>query len=287
MASRTPVLRFAPSPNGRLHLGHAASALTCWRAAELAGGVCLLRIEDIDPVRCRPEFVSAIFEDLAWLGLDWPKPVMRQSKRMAAYRAASEMLVHEGVLYRCFCSRREVSARAMGSDPDGAPLYPGTCRNLPDAEVAARLARGEQPQWRLDMAAAIAEAGQRVVRFMPGFAETGQLGPDAIRPAVPERWGDAVLVRKDTPTSYHLSVVVDDAAQGISHVTRGEDLAAATDLHVLVQALLGLDSPVYGHHRLVTDGAGDKLAKSRGSQSLSDLRAKGWTPADVRRQLGF
>lgn len=285
--SGPPLLRFAPSPNGRLHLGHAASALISWQAAEAAGGVCLLRIEDIDPQRCRPEFVAGIFLDLGWLGLAWPEPVMRQSARIEAYRAATAVLHAEGLLYRCFCSRRDVSGHTMDRDPDGAPLYPGTCRNLPPEVVAARLAAGEKAQWRLDMGAAIRKAGPQPVRFMPGFAETRRLGPEAIRPAAPERWGDVVLVRKDTPTSYHLAVVVDDAAQGISHVTRGEDLAAATDLHVLLQALLGLESPVYGHHRLVTDAGGDKLAKSRGSQSLSDLRAADWTPADVRRQLGF
>ncbi|MGV3650730.1 MAG: tRNA glutamyl-Q(34) synthetase GluQRS [Devosia sp.] len=282
-----PVLRFAPSPNGRLHLGHAYSALVGWHAARASGGTWLLRIEDIDPVRSRPEFVDAIEADLAWLGLDWPRPAMQQSQRLEFYANAARLLRQRSLTYACFCSRKAIAERSEGRDPDGAPLYPGTCRHLPHEVVSARLAAGEPVQWRLAMDKAIVEAGPLLIEFVPGFENHRRLAGHASRPADPARWGDVVLQRKDVPTSYHLSVVIDDADQGISHVVRGQDLEAATDLHVLLQALLGLPRPVYAHHRLLLDAGGDKLAKSRGSQSLSDLRAAGWTPEDVRRQLGF
>ncbi|SFZ85724.1 glutamyl-Q tRNA(Asp) synthetase [Devosia enhydra] len=282
-----PILRFAPSPNGRLHLGHAYSALVGWHAARAAGGTWLLRIEDIDPVRSRPEFVAGIEDDLTWLGLDWPRPVLQQSQRLELYANAAGVLRDRTFLYACFCSRKSVAEQADGRDPDGAPLYPGTCRHRPADEVVARLAQGEPVQWRLAMDRAIRSTGPLRIDFIPGFERHGRLEAHASRPADPARWGDVVLVRKDVPTSYHLSVVIDDADQGISHVVRGQDLEAATDLHVLLQALLGLPHPVYAHHRLLVDSSGEKLAKSRGSQSLSGLRAAGWTPEDVRRQLGF
>lgn len=285
--SARPVLRFAPSPNGRLHLGHAFSALFTGRAAACLGGAFLLRIEDIDPVRSKPEFVEGIFEDLAWLGLEWPEPVLHQSARMSLYEAAAEKLKELDLLYPCFCSRRAIAGAAQGVDPDGSPLYPGICRVLTLAQAEDRIARGERPQWRLKMDQALALAGRLEVACAPAS------GPDALwheaasRNADPARWGDAVLVRKDTPTSYHLSVVVDDAAQGITHVTRGKDLFAATDLHVLLQRLLGRSSPIYCHHRLLRDEEGQKLAKSKGSPSLKNLRENGTAAAEVRRRLGF
>lgn len=281
--SPKPVLRFAPSPNGRLHLGHAYSALVTWNAAALLGGTALLRIEDIDAERSKPEFVAAILEDLHWLGLNWPEPVMRQSERMDAYADAGNQLRDQGLLYPCFCSRSDIAARAGDTDPDGAPLYPGTCRHLDRGEQIERLERGDPVQFRLDTREAMASTG------MLSFTVVGPLVTDRpqIRFARPERWGDVVLQRKGTPTSYHLSVVVDDAAQGITHVTRGRDMEAATDIHVLLQMLLGLPSPIYHFHRLILDDQGKKLAKSKGSQSLADLRAEGWTAEDIRRAVGL
>ena len=279
----SPVLRFAPSPNGRLHLGHAYSALFTAEAAKPLGGTFLLRIEDIDRERCKPEFTEAIFEDLRWLGLDWPEPVLCQSDRFDFYAGFGARLKAMGLLYPCFCSRTEIAALTQGSDPDGAPLYPGTCRHLPPAEVERRLAEGRDVQWRLRGDAAIAQAG-------PLASPLAQPTPDAavvMTKTRPERWGDVVIQRKGTPTSYHLSVVVDDAAQGITHVTRGRDMEASTDIHVLLQVLLGLATPTYTFHELLLDADGRKLAKSRGSQSLADLREAGWTAEDVRLKLGF
>ena len=284
MAARA-LLRFAPSPNGFLHLGHAYSALLTWSAAEQLGGTALLRIEDIDLERCKPVFTDALFEDLGWLGLRWPEPVWRQSTRFAAYAEAAVSLRSRGLLYPCFCTRARVAAEALGRDPDGAPLYSGRCRHLPAEEAAARAGR-ERHQWRLHIEAAKLMAGPLEIAEM-SFSGTPLTAEAVTRAAMPSIWGDAVIVRKDVPTSYHLSVVVDDAAQGITHVTRGTDLHRATDLHVLLQNLLGLPSPVYAHHPLVRDDTGDKLAKSRGSESLRDLRSAGWTAADLRRRLGF
>ena len=278
-----PVLRFAPSPNGLLHLGHAYSALYTWNAAALLGGTALLRIEDIDAERSKPEFTAAIIEDLAWLGLDWPEPVMRQSERMDAYARAGNRLRDQGLLYPCFCSRSDIAATATGTDPDGAPLYPGTCRHLARSEQIDRLERGDPVQFRLDTALAMERVG------MLTFTVVGPLITDRpqVRYARPERWGDVVLQRKGMPASYHLSVVVDDAAQGITHVTRGRDMEAATDIHALLQMLLGLPSPIYNFHRLILDDDGKKLAKSKGSESLRELREKGWTAEDVRRAVGM
>lgn len=278
-----PVLRFAPSPNGRLHLGHAYSALYTWHAAALLDGSTLLRIEDIDAERSKPEFTAAILEDLHWLGLDWPQPVLRQSDRMELYAAAGNQLRDQRLLYPCFCSRSEIAAAADGTDPDGAPLYPGTCRHLDRGIQIERLERGDPVQFRLDTGKAMDRVG------MLTFTVVGPLVTDRpqVRYARPERWGDVVLQRKGVPTSYHLSVVVDDAAQGITHVTRGRDMEAATDIHALLQMLLGLPSPIYNFHRLILDDEGKKLAKSKGSESLADLRSKGWSPKDVRRAVGF
>ncbi|WP_116652693.1 tRNA glutamyl-Q(34) synthetase GluQRS [Pelagibacterium sediminicola] len=279
-----PIFRFAPSPNGYLHIGHAFSALFTHHWADALGGVMLLRIEDIDTARCRPEFVDALLEDLAWLGLSWPEPVRRQSEHFDDYARAAKTLREQGLLYPCFCSRAEIRAAAGEStDPEGAPLYPGTCRGLGPTGRAERLASGAPVQWRLDMERAIAAAGPLLIRE----TQPDPSAPLTVRPADPARWGDVVIVRKDTPASYHLSVVVDDALQGITHVTRGMDLHASTDIHVLLQALLGLPSPVYCHHELVLDEAREKLAKSKGSESLRALRAAGWTAVRVRKELGF
>jgi glutamyl-Q tRNA(Asp) synthetase len=246
-------------------------------------GTALLRIEDIDSERSKPDFVAGIYEDLHWLGLDWPQPVMVQSERLDAYADAANRLRDRDLIYPCFCSRTEIAATATGSDPDGSPLYPGTCRHLERHDIIARLERRDPVQFRLDSARAAATAG------MLTYTEVGPLITDRpqIRYARPEMWGDVVLQRKGTPTSYHLSVVVDDAAQGITHVTRGRDMEAATDIHVLLQMLLGLPSPIYHFHRLILDADGNKLSKSRGSQSLATLRAEGWSPADVRRAVGL
>jgi glutamyl-Q tRNA(Asp) synthetase len=273
----TPVFRFAPSPNGRLHLGHAASALLNARLAAETGGRFLLRIEDIDATRCRPEFEQAIYDDLRWLGLTWEEPVLRQSTRLRCYGEALGRLAARGLLYPCFCSRREIAADGAGRDrdPDGAPLYSGRCRALPAQTATARIAAGEPHALRLDMAAALAAAPDALF-----WAE----GPTCERIAAdPAAWGDAVLRRKEFPTSYHVAVVVDDAFQGVTHVVRGRDLFHATSLHRLLQALLELPAPDYRHHGLITGGDGEKLAKSRGSPALADLRAQGRTPEEVRR----
>ncbi len=271
----SPRLRFAPSPNGRLHLGHAYSALLNAEIARALRGDLLLRIEDIDPLRCRPELTEAVIADLAWLGLTFPEPVWRQSARMSTYRAALDSLRRRGLVYPCTCTRREIQAAAgEGRDPDGAPLYPGTCRGrqVPDAPHA----------WRLDQARALAlcPGPHAYTAFAPGEPET-------VRLADPDRWGDAVIGRKDVPTSYHLAVVLDDAAQGITHVVRGQDLEAATDLHVLLQRLLGLPTPRYHHHGLIRDAAGEKLSKSLRSEALAALRERGVSPGEVRARLGF
>ncbi len=284
-----PTFRFAPSPNGFLHLGHALSALLNHDLARAAGGRFLLRIEDIDATRCRPEYERALYEDLAWLGLSWEQPVRRQSEHFADYRAAVEKLDAMGLLYPSFESRAEiarlVAARERRApwprDPDGAPLYPGSVHALPAAERARRVATGEPYALRLDMAAARTRVGPLTWR---------EIRPDGTRAAVaadPAAWGDVILARKETPTSYHVSVVVDDAAQGITEVVRGQDLFAATGLHRLLQVLLDLPEPVYRHHRLILDADGKKLAKSSGATGLRALRAQGATPADVRRMVGL
>ncbi|MCB9992288.1 MAG: tRNA glutamyl-Q(34) synthetase GluQRS [Hyphomicrobiaceae bacterium] len=279
----SPILRFAPSPNGFLHLGHAYSALQTFEWSKALGGRFLLRIEDIDLERSKPEFTKAIFEDLAWLGLAWEEPVMRQSERFDAYRAAAESLIGMRWAYPCFCSRTHIAESATSTDPDGAPLYPGTCRNLSQAEITRRLAAGDPVQYRLDMARLVEKVGVLT------FSQSGPAPMDRpqIRYADPARWGDAVIVRKGTPTSYHLSVVIDDAAQGITHVTRGRDMEAATDIHVLLQFLLGLPQPIYTFHRLILDDDGKKLSKSRRSMSIRALREQGWTPDDVRGAVGL
>ena len=289
-ASVTPTLRFAPSPNGRLHLGHALSALTGFEMARRLGGRFLVRIEDIDIVRSRPELIAAIFEDLRWLGLSWDEPVLRQSEHFDTYRSAASRLRAMGLLYPCFATRAEIAAAiapGAATDPDGSPLYPGLHKDLPHAEVAARLERGEPHALRIDMAAAIAAARRISGADELSFRTFSAGGDVSTVVADPARWGDAIIVRKDVPASYHLACVVDDARQGVTHVTRGLDLLAATDLHTLLQVLLGLPRPVYHHHRLLTDAQGVKLSKSTGAASLAQLRAGGATPADIRRRIGW
>jgi glutamyl-Q tRNA(Asp) synthetase len=281
-----PVFRFAPSPNGYLHLGHAYSALLNFVSARQSGGRFLLRIEDIDAVRCKPEFEAAIYQDLGWLGIAWEEPVRRQSRHLADYRDAVEKLSALGLIYPSFESRaeiaklvaqREANAR-WPCDPDGAPLYPGVAKLLSPLDRARLLDRGVPYALRLDMAAACARAGDL------GWTEHGE-GPDGETGAVaarPQAWGDVILARKETPTSYHLSVVIDDALQGVTDVVRGQDLFWSTSVHRLLQALLGLPQPAYRHHRLVRDGAGRKLSKSTEATALRELRAGGATPVDVR-----
>lgn len=283
------VFRFAPSPNGYLHLGHAFSALVNADLARETGGRLLLRIEDIDTTRTNTGFEAAILEDLSWLGLSWEEPVRRQSEHFADYAARIEELKARKVLFPCFCSRGDLRAavaeqtgmEAWPADPDGAPLYPGTCRHLPADEVARRLVAGERPAWRLDMAAA-----RKAVPGPLSWDEWTDEGVERVT-AEPEAWGDVVIARRDVATSYHLSVVLDDALQGITHVVRGRDLHAATAIHRLLQELFGLPAPLYRHHRLVLDEEGRKLSKSAGSQSLRALREAGWTPADVRKAVGL
>lgn len=271
------VTRFAPSPTGLLHLGHAFSALTAYRAAREAGGRFLLRIEDIDPGRCRPEYAQALMEDLRWLGLRWEEPVRFQSGHGADYAAALDRLRGLGLLYPCFCTRREIGELAAPQENDDAgPVYPGTCRRLSEGERAS-LAETRSCVWRLDMARACAMAGALSWRD----DARGEIA------AEPGRFGDVVLARKDVPTSYHLSVTVDDALQGVTLVTRGEDLFAATDVHRLLQALLGLPTPRYRHHGLLRDAAGRRFAKRDRSLTLRALRQAGNTPQDVREMAGL
>lgn len=277
----TKTFRFAPSPNGYLHLGHAASALLNARLARESGGRFLLRIEDIDRGRARPEFESAILEDLDWLGLEWAQPVRRQSAHFDDYARALGRLDAMGLLYACDCRRSDIARVAAAQpdwprDPDGAPLYPGLCRERPHRPAGAILAEGGVAL-RLDMRKALALAGQGL-----WWREDG-----ARVDADPALWGDVVLARKDTPASYHIAVVVDDALQGVTNVVRGQDLRNATSLHRLLQQLLDLPVPDYLHHPLLLDSGGEKLSKSRGSESLRDLRRNGRDAAGIRAQLGF
>jgi glutamyl-Q tRNA(Asp) synthetase len=289
MTFNRPVFRFAPSPNGELHLGHALSALVGYQQARAAGGRFLLRIEDIDIGRTRPEFVAGILEDLRWLGIEWEEPVVLQSARMPAYRDAARRLDELGVLYRCFATRSEIEAAATGAecDPDGSPLYPGVWRGRPERDVADALAARRPCALRIDIAKACRAAASMLGGRPLTFVEAGADGVRELVEARPERWGDAVIARKDVPTSYHLAVVVDDAWQGVTHVTRGRDLYAATDLHRLLQVLLGLPEPVYHHHRLIVDSAGRKLAKSARDTSLRSMRERGASAAEVRRLVGL
>jgi glutamyl-Q tRNA(Asp) synthetase len=283
MSARPPILRFAPSPNGALHLGHAYSALLNELIAAEIGGRLLLRIEDLDRTRCRPQFEAAAVDDLRWLGLRFPAPPRRQSEHGADYEAALARLDRQGLVYRCFCSRAEVRRCSAGqNDPDGAPFYPGTCRSLGKAEERVRLARGERATLRLDMRRALDASPAHLC-----WTEYGEGALPSVRPASPEAWGDVVLRNRDQAASYHLAVVVDDALQGVTDVVRGRDLLAATSVHRVLQALLGLAEPRYRHHRLVLDQSGAKLSKSRQSWSLAELRATGLSPGEARAALGF
>jgi glutamyl-Q tRNA(Asp) synthetase len=285
----SPVFRFAPSPNGYLHLGHALSALRNFDLARAAGGRFLLRIEDIDAARCRPDYEQAIYDDLAWLGITWEQPVRRQSAHFDEYGAALARLDAMGLVYPSFESRGEiarlVAAREAHApwprDPDGAPLYPGDARALPPSERRRRMEAGDPYALRLDMAAAIARTGAL------SWGETGAESEAGSVAAAPQMWGDVVLARKETPTSYHFAVVVDDARQGVTHVVRGQDLFWSTSVHRVLQALLDLPAPSYHHHRLILDAEGKKLSKSTRATALRALRESGATAADIRRMVGL
>lgn len=274
--------RFAPSPTGPLHLGHAYSALLAQDMAQAAGGTVLLRIEDIDQSRSRPKWETQIYDDLQWLGLNWPRPVMRQSDRLPVYRTALDRLLARGLIYICTCSRRDIdmalSAPQEGVTvgPDG-PIYPGTCR-------AAQHRDGKNGVFRLNMAAAMDLVAD------VNFIETGPCHTGTIirtRADYLDGIGDIVLARRDMGTSYHLSVVLDDAAQGVTHVLRGEDLFEATAIHVVLQRLLNLATPIYHHHPLIRDAAGKRLAKRDDARAIAKYRAEGTTPADIRRMIGL
>lgn len=281
-----PVFRFAPSPNGYLHLGHAYSALLNYDMARAANGRLLLRIEDIDPTRCRPEYEEAIRQDLEWLGILFERPVRRQSEYFSEYRAALEKLEQDGLLFTSYESRAEIAklVAAQGADwprdPEGTPLYPGGAREMSGAERMRRLEKGDPYALRLDLKAAL----KRVTPLH--WTETGEGEPREIE-AHPERWGDVVLGRKETPASYHLACVLDDAMQGVTHIVRGMDLYESTSIHRLLQEILGLPAPVYYHHKLILNAGGKKLAKRDPSTTLRDLRAQGWKVSDVRKRVGL
>lgn len=289
--SKNRVFRFAPSPNGLLHLGHALSAILNHDLATACGGRFLLRIEDIDPARSRPEFETAIYRDLAWLGLDWEKPVRRQSEHLAFYAEALEQLKAMGLLYPGFLSRGEVKARVQAHeaaggvwprDPDGAPLYPTEERTLERAQANAWIDAGRQHAWRLDMDKARALAPAVLDWSEAGEGPEGETG---IVTAQPEHWGDVILSRPDAPASYHLAVVLDDAAQGVTDVVRGQDLFHATAVHRLLQSLFGLPAPSYRHHGLVSGPDGRKLSKSNQDTGIAAYRDKGVSPAGIRALL--
>jgi len=283
--------RFAPSPTGRLHLGHAYSALLAYEASRSANGDFLLRIEDIDTTRCRPEFEAGIYEDLTWLGLDWPRPVRRQSDHFADYAAAIEKLRSLGVLYRCFLTRREIAEQAAsaphapGEGADGI-VYFGPAQPMSTDEEQARLARGDSFAWRLSLRYSQDLLGEEFPRLV--FVEQDQATKaEHVIAARPQIHGDVILARKDTPASYHLCVVHDDALQDVTHVIRGEDLRSATHIHVLIQKLLGLPTPIYRHHALLTGPDGKRYAKRDKSLTLAALREAGVSPAEIRARIGL
>ncbi|KQR30480.1 glutamyl-Q tRNA(Asp) ligase [Rhizobium sp. Leaf155] len=287
---QNPVFRFAPSPNGPLHLGHALSAFLNHDMAVAQGGLFLLRIEDIDLTRCTPAFEQGIYQDLRWLGLTWEQPVRRQSEHFFEYRAALDRLIDMGLVYPAFMSRGEIktfvseyesAGRGWPRDPDGAPLYPPLDKERGPQEVKALLASGTNHAWRLNMERALAQLSDPLV-----WLELGQ-GSEASIKADPAAWGDVVLSRSDAPSSYHLSVVIDDALQGVTKVVRGLDLFHATSVHRLLQALLDLPVPEYHHHRLILGSDGRKLSKSEGSTGLAVLRDAGFAPSDIRRLVGL
>lgn len=298
MSADTPIFRFAPSPNGELHLGHAYSALLNAKMARRRDGRLLLRIEDIDTTRCTPQFEEGIYRDLEWLGVEWDTPVRRQSRHFDDYADALQRLTRDGLVYPAFMSRGEIRgwiAERDGADwprdPDGAPHYPPLEKALSPKERARRIESGAPYAWRLDMQQALDAAGAGLAwHELTAGDDAAGVAPVNETKAVaasPSRWGDVVLARKETPTSYHLSVVVDDALQGVTHVVRGLDLYEATSVHRLLQRLLGLPAPTYHHHRLILDPDGRKLSKSARDTGLRQLREAGMTPGDIRRLVGF
>lgn len=278
------IFRFAPSPNGRLHLGHAYSALFTAQQTKIHDGKFLLRIEDIDRARCKPEFAENAQTDLQWLGLDWPQPVRHQSRHLHEYTVVIDRLERLGLLYPCFCTRAKLSTVHGRKDPDGTTVYPGYCRLLTKRDRSRRMTAAEPYALRLDMAKAIVAAGSDL-----GFCESG-CGPDGETGSIvcaPQVWGDVILARKDIATSYHVAVVHDDAMQGVTHITRGIDLFHATSIHRVLQSILELPTPTYIHHKLISDDTGRKLSKSLGDRSLAALRDEGVTPHMIRALLGF
>lgn len=289
----TTVFRFAPSPNGFLHLGHAYSALLNKKMADGCNGRFLLRLEDIDVTRCTPVFEKAILDDLAWLGLSWERPVRRQSDHFTDYNKALETLREKELVYPAFLSRGTVKAtirhqieqgQTWPIDPDGVPLYPTNERTLPYAEAEMRMKAGAPFAWRLNMDEAVKRYGHALYWQESGHGPSSESGRVI---AHPKDWGDVIIARKEIPTSYHLAVVVDDALQGVTHVVRGRDLFYATAVHRLLQEILGLSAPLYHHHDLIFADSGEKLSKSREDTALSDLRAIGATPEGIRARLGF
>lgn len=291
------VLRFAPSPNGWLHLGHAYSALFAFETAKRLGGRLLLRIEDIDVGRCREEYVEGIYEDLAWLGIEWEEPVRRQSEHFAEYEAVLKRLRDMELVYPCFATRKEIQdailasgipLQAWPSDPDGAPLYPGIYKDMPRERLNELMWEGHSYAWRLDIEKAKAKAesinGGPITFYEEGTSARGDTG---ILEIEPELFGDVVIARKDVPTSYHLAVTADDAFQGVTLITRGQDLFPATYIHRILQILLGYPEPRYHHHGLIRDETGRRLSKSAKDMGLRELRARGRTPADIRRMVGL
>jgi glutamyl-Q tRNA(Asp) synthetase len=288
-----PVFRFAPSPNGELHLGHALSAILNSEWAARTDGRFLLRIEDIDLERCTPEYERGIYDDLAWLGIGWEKPARRQSEHFADYKTVLDLLIREELVYPSFMSRSEIRAfiseaetprKPWPRDPDGVPLYPGADRELSSRERRRRVASGTPYSWRLDVAAALGRVTGPLswTEVAAEFSDVTQTVE-----AHPAQWGDVVLARRDVPTSYHLSVVLDDAAQGVSHVVRGRDLLLATSIQRLLQELLSYPAPAYFHHPLVEGPDGRKLSKSENDTGLKRLRDSGATPVDIRRMVGL
>jgi glutamyl-Q tRNA(Asp) synthetase len=285
--------RFAPSPNGELHLGHAYSALLNQKLAQAVGGRLLLRIEDIDTGRCTPQFEAAIFRDLTWLGIEWETPVRRQSDHFAEYEAVLDRLIREELVYPAFMSRGEIRAfitdrekrgRDWPRDPDGVPLYPATDKALSAKRRKQRMAEGAPFAWRLDIEAAMARLGTPL--SWTEYADESLTATNTME-ARPQEWGDVIVARRDVPTSYHLAVVTDDALQGVSRVVRGRDLFSATSVQRLLQELLGLPQPTYLHHRLILGPDGRKLSKSLADTSLAALRGNGATPDDIRRTIGL
>ncbi|OBZ91981.1 glutamyl-Q tRNA(Asp) ligase [Pararhizobium polonicum] len=289
--AKQPVFRFAPSPNGQLHLGHALSALLNHAMAKVQGGRLLLRIEDIDIARCTPAFEAGIVEDLEWLGLDWEKPARRQSEHLDLYRQALGKLIDRGLVYPAFLTRGaiktavaeyEAKGKSWPRDPDGAPLYPGEERKLSAAARQRMLAGGKPHAWRLDMAKALAELNAPLTWQETGAGPNGETGTITADPAA---WGDVVLSRSDAPSSYHLAVTLDDAQQEVTHVVRGHDLFHATSVHRLLQRLLDLPQPVYHHHRLILGSDGRKLSKSNRDTGIAAFREAGKTPDDIRAMV--